>query len=120
MRKQIERLLGRGTLTLDGTETHRVSYNITIYQKYVDTSGFGGRGYDPAGFQIEGTVMPEDISGFAVPCGQETNILDIGNGRQIDINTPELLQRLQSFRFSIRDYMNFLDTPLYHKLEAQQ
>lgn len=120
MRKLVERIQGRGTLTLDGAKVLQVSYNITVYQKYVDTSSFGGRSYDPGSFQIEGSVTPEDVTGFALPCGQETNILDVGNGRQIDINTPELLRRFQSFDFDIHDSMNFLETPLYRKLEEGQ
>jgi hypothetical protein len=88
MRKQVERIQGRGTLTLDGTTVLIVSYGITVYQKYVDTSGYGGKSYDPGTFEIEGTVTPEDVTGFAVQCGQETNVLDVGKGRRIDINTP--------------------------------
>lgn len=120
MRKQVESIQGRGTLTLDGTRVLRVSYNITVYQKYVVSDGYGGRSYDPSSLQIEGTVTTADITGYAIPCGQETNILDVGNGRQIDIHTPELLQRFQTFRIGIRDYMNFVDTPLYRKLEEEQ
>ncbi len=120
MRKQVERIQGKGTLNLDGDKVLQVSYSITVYQKYVDTSGYGGKSYDPGGFEIEGTVTPEDVTGFAVQCGQETNVLDVGRGRAIDINTPELLQRFQSFRFSVHDEMNFFNTPLYRKLEEEQ
>jgi hypothetical protein len=120
MRKQVERIQGRGTLTLDGATVLLVSYSITVYQKYVDTSGYGGKSYDPGGFEIEGTVTPENVTGFAVQCGQETNVLYVGKGRTVDINTPELLQRFQSVRFSVHDEMTFFDTPLYRKLEEEQ
>lgn len=119
MRKQVERIQGRGTLTLDGNKVLRVSYNITVYQRYVVSDGYGGKSYDPGTYEVEGTVTPEDVTGFALQCGQETNVLDVGKGRTIDINTPELLQRFQSFRFSVHDEMNFFDTPLYHKLEER-
>lgn len=120
MRTQVERIKGRGTLTLDGAKVLHVSYSITVYQEYLVSCGFGGKSSDPGGFEIVGTVTPEDVTGFALQCGQETNVLDLGKGRRIDINTPELLQRFKNFRLSVHDEMNFFDTPLYRKLEEEQ
>ena len=120
MKKQVEKIQNRGTLTLDGTKVLRITYNITVYQKYVASHGYGGKSYDPGTYEVEGTVTLEDVIALALQCGQETNVLDLGKGRKIDINTPELLQRSQSFRFSVHDEMNFFDTLLYQKLEEEQ
>ena len=91
-------------------------YDITVYQKYIDTSGTSGtKHYTPLDPEVRGTITPEGFTG-QVRCGQETNVLDLGNGRLIDILTPELLTR-KPFSFTgSHDNLNFFDTP-YLKLE---
>ncbi len=116
MEKLVERIHGKATLTLDGVRKLPVAYDISVYQEYLVSDAFGSKGYDSAGLNLKGVVTPGNI-GLAVQCGQETNVLDLGAGRKIDINPPVLLQRFQGFGFSVHDEMNFFDTPLYRRLE---
>jgi hypothetical protein len=119
MRKQVERIQQQASLICDETRTYRVSCNITVYQNYVDTSGYGGRQYTPGTFEIVGTIVPENLPGPA-PVGQETNVLDFGNGRKISINfRGQMLERFKSKPFSENDDMTFFDTPLYRRLEEE-
>jgi hypothetical protein len=65
MRKQIESIQRRATLISGETRTHRVSCNITVYQEWVDTSGYGGKQYTPGTFAVVGTIAPENLP---APC----------------------------------------------------
>jgi hypothetical protein len=120
MRKLVETVKGTGTLTMDGSRTLQVDYVFRAHRKYIDTDGYGGDRYSPAGYEIEGTISPGHFQGYAIRCGQETNVLDLGNGRQIDLNPPEQIQH-KSFKVSAyHDYMTFFDTPLCRRVERYQ
>lgn len=120
MRKQVETIRQNATLTLDGERTLRATVDITVYQNYLTVSGYRTT-HEPADFDIRGKVRLLDLREILIPCGKETNVLDLGNGRKIDIHAPEIYQRGQSFTFdSYHDQMTFFGTPLYRRLEEEQ
>jgi len=54
-----------------------------------------------------------------VKCGDETNVLDMGNGRLVDLHTPEIFKP-EGFTFtSFHDQMTFFDTDFYRKRDAE-
>lgn len=118
MKKRIEHLSGNGTLTIDGSKSVRVKYEIATYRKYVETKGYGEPDYSPGTIELQGkvTLDPRDIPGPLLILGKESNILDVGNGRRIDVSAPVFVNKLSSFTFAAsRDEMNFFDTPLYQE-----
>lgn len=113
MRKQIETIRQQATLTCDANRSYRVFCDISVFQAYVTTDGYGGKQHSPAGFEIVGTIRPENLPAF-IPVGQESNILDFGRGRKLDINFKgQLLESFKNKAFSIRDELTFFQTPHY-------
>ncbi|HVF58399.1 MAG TPA: hypothetical protein VNJ70_01095 [Thermoanaerobaculia bacterium] len=113
----MERLHDRGTLDL--VEMRRkilVSYTIEAYQNYILSEGYGGSSEDASDFTIEGTlVIGEAIPRVPFPTG-ETTILELKDGRHLNINLPGLLQPGGTYRInSLSDYMDFFDGPMYKK-----
>jgi hypothetical protein len=120
MRKQVETIRKNATLTLDGERTFRVSVDITVRQNYLTVKGYVTT-HEPTDYDIRGKVRLLDLREILIPCGEKTNVLDLGNDRKIDIHAPEIYQRGQSFTFdSYHDQMTFFDTPLYRRLEEEQ
>lgn len=117
--KVVENISGRGLLVLDGNRTLTASYRLTVYQKYIRADTYGGTSFTPAGYKIDGSITIESGAEHLVRCGQETNVLALEVGRQIDLNLPELLQNSTTFSVSVHDEMSFFDTPRYRDLEQE-
>lgn len=121
MRKQVEKIDNkRATLICDETRTYRVTCNITVYQVYVDTSGYGGREFTPGDYELVGSIIPENLPAMT-PVGQESNILDLGNGRKLSVwFAANFMEKFRTKPFNVNDDMTFYDTPLYRRLEEEQ
>lgn len=111
-RAPIERPKGRGTLTLDGSTTLRVSFRIEVYQNYLEGDGIK----EKADYFVRGEIVPVDrIRGGILKCGEDTNVLDLGEGRKVDILAPEIILQ-DGFTFnSLHDEMTFFETDFYRR-----
>lgn len=121
MRKQVETIRKNATLTLDGERTLRVAVDIIVYQTYLTVRGYTTTHEPTSDYPFRGKVTLLDLRESQILCGKETNVLDLGDGRKIDIQSPATYRRGESFTFSsYHDEMTFFDTPLYRKLEEEQ